>query len=50
MAKIRNLPLTDVSAAIARNTSQRQLGVLGEPTVNVLTLNRDLDATAKVAP
>lgn len=50
VAKARNIPLTDVNAAIARNTSQRQLGVLGESTVNVLTLNLDLDAAPKKAP
>lgn len=50
VAKARRIPLIDVEAAIARSTKPRQLGVLGEPTVNVLTLNRDLDSTTRKAP
>ena len=33
----------DVQAAIARHTQQPLLGFLGEPRVNVLLLNLDLD-------
>lgn len=47
VAAARKLPITEVNAAIARNTSGRQLGVLGEPVVHVLNLNRDLDSSAK---
>lgn len=50
VAKARKLPLSEVSAAIDRHTSPRQLGVLGEPTVNVTALNRDLDSTSRKVP
>ena len=36
----------DVNAIIAKHTQGRQLGFLGEPRVNVLELNLDLDQTA----
>lgn len=41
--------LTDVTvrALVANNTSQRTLGILGEPRVNVLELNMALDALGK---
>jgi K+-transporting ATPase ATPase C chain len=47
VAKARGLALEQVQELIARNTSGRQLGVLGEPRVNVLELNLALD---KVKP
>jgi K+-transporting ATPase ATPase C chain len=47
VAKARGLALEQVQQLIARNTSGRQLGVLGEPRVNVLELNLALD---KVKP
>jgi K+-transporting ATPase ATPase C chain len=43
VAKTRGLPLTTVRALIARRTEGRDLGILGEPRVNVLLLNIDLD-------
>jgi potassium-transporting ATPase KdpC subunit len=44
VAHVRGLPLERVLAVVAQHTSGRTLGVLGEPTVNVLELNLALDA------
>jgi len=41
----RGMTEQDVRAAIARHTKGRQWGFLGEPRVNVLDLNLDLDTT-----
>jgi K+-transporting ATPase ATPase C chain len=46
IAKIRGLPLDAVNALVARHIEERLFGILGEPHVNVLKLNLDLDATA----
>ena len=43
VAKERNLPEDAVKQAVGRHTEGRQLGFLGEPRVNVLELNLDLD-------
>lgn len=43
VAKARNLPLSEVRSLITKNTTGRSLGVLGDPGVNVLTLNLALD-------
>ena len=48
VAKIRNLPVDRVRQLIRDHTEQRALGFLGEPGVNVLQLNMDLDRTAPV--
>ncbi len=43
VAKTRNLPLEKVEALVRANTESADLGILGEPGVNVLTLNLALD-------
>ena len=49
VAKARQLSTEQMQASIAKNTTQRQLGLLGEPRVNVLKLNLALDALKKVS-
>lgn len=44
VARVRQLPLERVQALIAQATAPRPLNLLGEPGVNVLTLNLALDA------
>jgi len=43
VAKARGLPVGQVTDLVARNTSGRQFGILGEARVNVLELNLALD-------
>ena len=43
VAEARNLPVSEVKALVDKYTQGRTLGFLGEPTVNVLTLNIKLD-------
>ncbi len=43
VAQARNLPLERVMTLIDKHTDPRALGFLGEPGVNVLALNVDLD-------
>ena len=45
VAKARNLPLAQVLALVSAHTQNRQFGVLGEKTVDVMNLNLALDAT-----
>lgn len=46
VAKQRGLPVDKVKQLVAENTAGRQLGILGEPRVNVLKLNLALDKAA----
>jgi K+-transporting ATPase ATPase C chain len=48
VAKVRGLPEMAVRGLIQKHTQGRFLGLLGEPGVNVLELNLDLDSTQKV--
>jgi potassium-transporting ATPase KdpC subunit len=43
VAKARNVPVSNVERLIASTTQSRDLGFLGEPRVNVLKLNLELD-------
>ena len=45
VARERHIGEEDLRRSIARHTEGRQFGFLGEPTVNVLELNLDLDRT-----
>jgi potassium-transporting ATPase KdpC subunit len=43
IARVRNMPIAQIRALIEAHQRHPILGVIGEPVVNVLTLNLDLD-------
>jgi len=45
IARVRGITAEALRPVIARHTQQRQWGILGEPRVNVLELNLDLDTS-----
>jgi K+-transporting ATPase ATPase C chain len=45
VARERRMSETDLRALVAKHTLTRQFGVLGEPRVNVIELNLELDAS-----
>jgi K+-transporting ATPase ATPase C chain len=45
VARERGMKEDEVRTVVAKHTEQRQMGFLGEPRVNVLELNLDLDVT-----
>lgn len=44
VSRERHMSPDDVRAVVRNHTTGRQLGMLGEPRVNVLELNLDLDS------
>jgi potassium-transporting ATPase KdpC subunit len=48
VARARGLSAAELRAIVAKHTQGRQFGFLGEPRVNVLELNLELDATHPV--
>lgn len=50
VARARHWPIEQVNALIERHTEAPQLGLLGEPRVNVLQLNLALDAATQASP
>jgi len=49
VARSRSLPVSEVLTLIDQHTTGRSLGILGEPSVNVLELNVALEGLASRA-
>lgn len=49
IARVRGIRIEQLRALVAKHTEGRQFGVLGEPRVNVLELNLDLDRRSPFA-
>lgn len=47
IAKARGISIEQLRAMVAKHTQSRQFGILGEPRVNVLELNLDLDQSIR---
>lgn len=50
IARVRGIAISTVLALIGKDTTRRALGFMGEPSVNVLELNLDLDRTYPFSP
>lgn len=50
VARARGISVEQVKAVVSKHTEGRQFGILGEPRVNVLELNLDLDRQFAVPP
>jgi len=44
VARTRHIDSATIAAIVARHVTQRQIWILGEPRVNVLSLNLALDS------
>ena len=49
IARVRGIRIEELRALVAKHTEGRQFGMLGEPRVNVLELNLDLDRRSPFA-
>ena len=43
VAQARGISVEQIKAVVSKHTEGRQFGILGEPRINVLELNLDLD-------
>jgi len=50
VARVRDIPFDQMADLLRKHTRKRDLGILGEPGVNVLTLNLALDALNRDNP
>jgi K+-transporting ATPase ATPase C chain len=50
VARARGASETEIRALVERHVEGRTFGLLGEPRVNVLLLNRELDRTTRASP